>query len=205
MTLPPSYSWYPRGRSLSVPYEASEGRRVNAIGAYFPDGLLAGTFRYETFATLPKHARAAKRKTAEEVARAYGLTLDQVGPIDAERFIAFVWKTAGRPVIASSQWKRQRPLMVVLDNYSVHRCQTVKDTLPAWERADIYLVYLPSYCPELSAIEPIWKDTKQNELTERSYKSVCTLKNEVDLALARKARRLEEKCEKSTMLKQQAA
>lgn len=205
MTLPSSYSWYPRGRSLSIPYEASEGRRVNAIGAYFPEGLLAGTFHYETFATLPKHARAAKRKTPEEVAKAYGLTLDQVGSIDAERFIAFVWKTAGRPVIASSDWKRDRPLMVVLDNYSVHRSQAVKDELPVWERADIYLVYLPSYCPQLSAIEPIWNDTKQNELTVRSYKNVCNLKTEVDLALTRKARRLQQQCQETTKAKQLAA
>jgi hypothetical protein len=205
MTLPSSYSWYPRGKSLSIPYEASEGRRVNAIGAYFPDGLLAGTFRYQTFATLPKQARAAKRKTPEEVAKAYGLTLDEVGPIDAERFIAFIWKTAGRPAITSSQWKRERPMMVVLDNYSVHKCQAVKDTLSEWERADIYLVYLPSYCPELSAIEPIWNDTKQNELTVRSYKNVCDLKKEVDLALDRKASRLKHQAERTTTTKQRAA
>lgn len=205
MTLPSSYSWYPRGKSLSIPYEASEGRRVNAIGAYFPDGLLAGTFHYQTFASLPKHAQKAKRKTPEEVAKAYGLALDQVGPIGAERFIAFVWKTAGRPAIASSDWKRDRPLMVVLDNYSVHKCQEVKDTLPAWERADIYLVYLPSYCPELSDIEPIWNDTKQNELTVRSHKYVCDLRTEVDLALNRKANRLKQRCEKTTTVKQRAA
>ena len=205
MTLPPSYSWYPRGKPLSIPYEASEGRRVNAIGAYFPDGPLAGTFCYETFASQPKRARVAKRKTPEEVALAYGLTLDQVGPINAERFIAFVWKTAGRPEVASSEWRRERPLMVVLDNYSVHKCQAVKDTLQAWERADIYLVYLPSYCPQLSAIEPIWNDTKQNELSSRSHQNVCELKMQVDLALTRKARRLEERCEKTTRIKQLAA
>jgi len=205
MTLPSCYSWYPRGKPLSIPHEASEGRRVNAIGAYFPDGPLAGTFCYETFASLPKHAREAKRKTPEEVAFAYGLTLDQVGPIDADRFIAFVWKIAGRPEVASSEWKRERPLMVVLDNYSVHKCQAVKDTLQAWERADIYLVYLPSYCPQLSAIEPIWNDTKYNELTSRSHKKVSQLKTEVDLALARKARRLEQQCEKTTKVKQLAA
>lgn len=205
MTLPPSYSWYPRGKPLSIPYQASEGRRVNAIGAYFPDGPLGGTFCYETFASLPKHAREAKRKTPEEVASAYGLTLDQVGPIDAQRFIAFVWKIAGRPEVASTEWRRERPLMVVLDNYSVHRCQAVKETLQAWEHADIYLVYLPSYCPELSAIEPIWNDTKHNELSSRSHDTVCNLKQAVDLALLRKASRLAKTQDKTTSLKQTAA
>jgi transposase len=186
MTLPVCYSWYPRGKPLSVAYEASEGRRVNAIGAYFPDGPLAGHFCYESFASLPKHARQAKRRTAEQVAQHYGLTIEQVGPIDAERFIAFVWKTAGRPTISSSDWKRERPLMIVLDNYSVHKCQAVREMQPQWERADIYVVYLPSYSPELSAIEPVWNDIKHNEMTTRSYKSVLELKQAVDDALARK-------------------
>lgn len=205
MTLPPSYSWYPRGKALSIAYEASEGRRVNVIGAYFPHGLLAGKLCYRSTVALPKRARLAKRKTPEEVAREFGLQCDDVGSIDAARFIDFVWTTAGRPDIASSEWRRERPLMVVLDNYSVHKCQAVKDTLEAWERADIYLVYLPSYSPELSAIEPIWNDTKRNELTSRSYQRVCDLKQAVDDALLRKARRLEEARAKTTSHEPQAA
>ena len=75
---------------------------MNAIGAYFPDSPLARTFRYESFASQSKYARSAKRKTPEEVASSFGLTLDQVSPIDAERFIAFVWKTPARPEVASN-------------------------------------------------------------------------------------------------------
>src|SRR5262245_57342089 len=33
-TLPTSYSWYPVGERLKVPYEAPQGRRVNALGLY---------------------------------------------------------------------------------------------------------------------------------------------------------------------------
>ena len=205
MTQPPSYSWYPRGKPLSIPFEASEGRRVNVIGAYFPDGPQAGTFLYDSFASLPKHAREAKRRTPEQVALAYGLTLQEVGPIDAERFITFIWKVAGRPPISSSGWKRERPLMVVLDNYSVHKCQAVKDMQLEWERADIYLVYLPSYSPELSAIEPLWNDAKHNEMTTRSHKTVAELKQAVDSALARKAIRLARTQEKTTTINLLAA
>ena len=193
MTQPPSYSWYPRGKPLSIPFEAFEGRRVNVIGAYFPDGPRAGTFFYDSFASLPKHAREAKRRTPEQVALAHGLTLEEVGPIDAERFIAFIWKAAGRPDLClsdSRKWKRERPLMVVLDNYSVHKRQAVKGMQHDLERADIYLVYLPSYSPELSAIEPLWNDTKHNEMTTRSHKTVAELKQSVDSALERKATRL---------------
>ena len=203
MTLPASYSWYPRGKPLSIPYEASEGRRVNTIGAYFSAGPQEGRFCYETFASLPRHARQAKRKTPEEVAQSYGLTAEQVGPIDAERFIAFVWRTAGRPSPCPSEWKRERPLMIVLDNYSVHKCQAVRQTQAEWERAGIHLVYLPAYSPELSAIEPIWNDIKHNEMTTRSYRSISLLKQAVDQALERKAQRLARN--KTTALEQRAA
>jgi hypothetical protein len=190
MTLPVCYSWFPRGKTLSIPYEAPQGRRVNVIGAYFSHGPLAGRFCYESSATLPKYAREAKRKTPEQAAQSFGLTTDETGPIDAERFITFVWKTAGRPTICTSDWKRDRPLMIALDNYQVHKCQAVKEIQETWERADIYLVYLPSYCPELSRIEPIWNDVKHNQMAKRSYQQLIDLKQAVDQALSLKAERL---------------
>jgi hypothetical protein len=192
MTLPACYSWFPRGTDnrLSVPYEAPQGRRVNVIGAYFSQGPLAGRFCFESFAMLPKHAREAKRKTPDEVAHSYGLTVQETGSIDAERFITFIWRIAGRPDTHVSDWKRERPLMVVLDNYQVHRSQPVKDIRADWERADIYLVYLPSYSPELSDIEPIWNDVKHNQMSQRSHQQVCELKDAVDSSLAHKAERL---------------
>ncbi len=44
---------------------------------------------------------------------------------------------------------------IVLDNYSAPTCQTAAETRPAWAAAGIELLYVPAYCPELSAIEPI--------------------------------------------------
>lgn len=205
MTLPVCYSWFPRGKTLSIPYEAPQGRRVNVIGAYFSHGPLAGRFCYESFATLPKYAREAKRKTPEQVAQSFGLTTEETGPIDAERFISFVWRTAGRPDLCTSNWKRDRPLMIALDNYQVHRCQAVKDIQETWERADIHLVYLPAYCPELSEIEPIWNDVKHNQMTTRSYQKLDELKRAVDQALARKAEQLVNTAAKTTNDQRMAA
>jgi hypothetical protein len=187
MTLPVCYSWFPIGERLCIPYEAPQGRRVNAIGAYFSDGPLAGRFVYQTWASLPPHARNAKRKTAEQVAHDYGLTLDEIGPIDAVRLLAFFWHIADRPADAGADWKRERPLMIVLDNYSVHKSQTIQEAVVALEAADIFLVYLPSYSPELSKIEPIWNDVKHHYLTKRSYEQVDDLKRATDTALADKA------------------
>jgi hypothetical protein len=207
MTLPACFSWFPRGKDkrLYIPYEAPQGRRVNVIGAYFSHGPLAGRFCFESFAMLPKHAREPKRKTPEEVAQAYGLSVQETGSIDAERFISFKWQAAGRPNICSSDWKRERPLMIVLDNYQVHRSQAVKDIRAEWERADIYLVYLPPYSPELSDIEPVWHDVKHNQMSTRSYQHVRELKYAVDSSLAYKADRLLDASSKTTMDHRMAA
>ena len=71
---------------------------------------------FETYASLPKSRAKKQRKSQEEIALAHGLTLPEVGPIDKERFLAFVWRVAGRPSDAPGDWKRERPLWMVLDN-----------------------------------------------------------------------------------------
>jgi hypothetical protein len=205
MTLPTTYSWFPIGARLLVPYHASEGRRVNAIGAYFTHGLNAGHFAYQTWASLPKSRAKKQRKTAQEIAAVHGLTADDVGPIDAQRVLAFIWHIAGCPSEASSGWKRVRPLMIVLDNYSVHKSQVVTDARPHLEAANIHLVYLPAYCPQLSGIEPVWNDIKQHQLPTRSFARVSDLKRAVEAALAHKAHQLQHAAAKSTNIQRLAA
>lgn len=80
--------------------------------------------------------------------------------------------------------------MIVLDNYSVHKSQPVQAALPHLEAADIWLCYLPSYCPELSDIEPIWQAVKHHEMQERSHTEIKAMKQAVEQALERKAEAL---------------
>jgi transposase len=94
--------------------------------------------------------------------------------------------------------------MIVLDNYSVHKSQTIADARPHLEAANVHLVYLPAYCPELSAIEPVWNDIKQHQLPTRSFAQVRDLKQAVEAALARKAHQLQHAA-KSTNIHQLAA
>ncbi len=190
MTLPTTYSWYLQGERLQVPYEAPQGRRVNAIGAYFTHGPDAGRFEYQSWAVLPRSRAKRPRKTPEACAAAHGLTVDEVGPIDAERVVACLWQVAGRPADAPAVWQRERPLMIALDNYSVHTSETVQEARSQLATADVHLVYLARYCPEQSGIEPVWNDVKQHELPTRSFEQVADLKHAVDAALARKAARL---------------
>jgi transposase len=198
MTLPVCRSWFPVGERLAVPYEAPQGRRVNAIGAHFTHGPEAGRFAYQTWAALPKSRAKRPRKTPAEVAAAHGLSVDEVGPIDSERFLAFVWQIAGRAADAPAGWRRERPLMVVLDNYSVHTSQTVAAASPQLAGGRVHLVYLPSYCPQLSAIEPDWNAVKQHQLSVRSFAHVADLKRAVDDALEHRAHRRQQQYAETT-------
>lgn len=181
-----TYSWSLVGERLTIPYEAPRGRRVNVLGLYISHGPEAGGFSCVTFGQLPKLKSKKPRKRLDERAAAEGLTVAEVGRIEAEVFLKFVWSAAGRPPDAPAPWRRERPLVIVLDNYSVHVSARVKAERPLLEAANIRLFYLPSYAPELSRIEPIWHDVKYRDMTERSFTTAGALKRAVDTALARK-------------------
>ena len=187
MTLPTCYSWFPQKERLTVPYEAPQGRRVNAIGAYFSHGPEAGRFVFETRASVPKSRAKVPRTPPEAIAAKHGLELHEVGALDAEFFLAFLWKTAGRPERAGADGKRERPLVVSLDNYSVHKSETVAAARGALEAADVHLFYLPSYSPELSRIEPIGHAVKYRGMSDRSHTVLGEAKAAVDQALQEKA------------------
>ena len=203
--MPTTYSWCPRGQRVRVPYQAPQGRRVNVIGAYFTHGPQAGHLAYRSWAVVPKSRARKPRTTPEERAATHGLRVDEVGPIDAERLVAFLWQVAGRPAEAASDWRRARPLMIALDNYSVHTSQTVLAAQPQLAAANVELVYLARYCPEQSGIEPIWNDVKQHQIPIRSFERVADLKHAVDDALAHKAQHLPHAHGKTSNLQRLAA
>jgi putative transposase len=205
LTLPTTYSWCLQGERLRVPYQAPQGRRVNVIGAYFTHGPAAGRLEYQSWAVLPKSRAKTPRTTPEERAAAHGLTREEVGPIDAERLVAFLWHIAGRPADAAPDWRRERPLAIALDNYSVHTSQSVQAAQPALAAANVTLVYLARYCPEQSDIEPVWNDVKAHQIPIRSFAQVADLKHAVDDALAHKARLLQHAHDKPTNFQRRAA
>ena len=182
MTLPNAYSWSPVGKRLCVPYEAPQGRRVNAVGALF-HGSNSSPRRF-AFATL---ARAPQPRRKATSSLATGLGPSELGALNAEFVIAFIWHIAGRPEDAPEDWRRDKPLVIVLDNYSVHVGKRFQQERPKWRAADIDLFFLPSYSPELSGIEPIWRDVKQHRMRRLSRDKLLDLKRDVDAALAEKA------------------
>jgi transposase len=143
-----------------VPYEAPQGRRVNVVGALAPYDPAGPRLVYET------------RRKAE-------------GRYDAAAHLAFVRRLAG--TLAA---RRARPCVVVLDNYSVHHSQAVKDDLPDLTAAGIHFCFLPPYSPELNPIEPVWRQVKYQDLPERSHPTDTALQAAVASALTTRAHRL---------------
>jgi len=80
----------------------------------------------------------------------------------------------------------------------VHTSQTVAVASPQLASAGVHLVYLPSYCPQLSAIEPDWNDVKQHQVPVRSFAHIADLKRAVDDALERKAHQLQQQHAETT-------
>lgn len=163
--MPTGYTWGRIGERTIVPYEAPEGRRVNVVGALFPLDPAGPSLVFES------------RRKGE-------------GKYDADAHLRFVHRVAGLPPVLPEGYRRQRPCVIVLDNYSVHHSQLVKDKMPALEAAGVIFFFLPPYSPELNAIEPLWRQVKYQDLPERSYKTAQALKAAVDQALTKRAARL---------------
>lgn len=193
LTQPTTTTWGAVGQPRVVRQVLPQGRRLNVLGIRFTHGPLAGASTFFSLAKLPgprkkdgKDGKAAERTLAERAA-VEGLQEEEVGTLDSEVLVAFLWQAAGRPAGAGDEWRRERPLVIVLDNYSVHRSERVRLELRAWAAADIYLCYLPAYASELSRMEDVWRDVKYYDLPQRSYATLGALKAAVDTALARKA------------------
>lgn len=98
------------------------------------------------------------------------------GRYDAAAHLAFVRRVKREAC-------RDRPCVIVLDNYSVHRCGIVKDETPALASEGIVFFFLPAYCPWLNEIEPLWRQVKYQDLPDRSHETEGALQAAVEAAL----------------------
>lgn len=64
-----------------------------------------------------------------------------------------------------------KPVVIVLDNGPIHRCQAVYDQQAGWEEQDVYLFFLPTYSPHLNPIEILWRFIKYRWLQKIHYSS----------------------------------
>lgn len=157
-TLPTTYTWARIGTRVIVPYVAPQGRRVNVIGALAP---------YGPEPRLTYYSRSGK--------------------IDSAAVVEFLWRDVAQLPAAPAElpptYRRERPCVIVLDNYSVHRSTVVKEILPALATAGVTVFYLPPYSPELNAIEHLWRHIKHEAMPLRSFEEAAALQAAVDGAL----------------------
>lgn len=161
-TLPTGYTWCRVGQRKVISYEAPERRRVNVAGALAPYAPGGPELVFET------------RRT------------DQ-GKYDAAAHVRFLSRLGGLPDPLPPDWRRERPCVVVLDNYSVHHSQRVKAQIPALEAAGVRCFFLPPYSPELNEIEPMWRQVKYQDLPDRSHTTAHALQQAVETALTNRA------------------
>ena len=77
------------------------------------------------------------------------------------------------------------PLVVVLDNASLHHSRVVQVALPQLWAKRIYFYFLPPYSPELNEIEPVFHVITHCDLPERVYTPLAALEAAVDDAYTR--------------------
>lgn len=87
-----------------------------------------------------------------------------------------------------------KPLVLVLDNGSLHVSRVVHAARPALRQERIYLYRLPPYSSaELNAIEPIFGAIKHHDLVRRRYETLADLEAAVDAAFLRYDHKLGQK------------
>ena len=82
------------------------------------------------------------------------------------------------------------PLVVVLDNASIHLSRVVQEARPVLAAEGITLYYLPPYSPKLNAIEPYFGTLKYHDLSDRTYPTLADLAAAVAAAFERTEARL---------------
>jgi DDE superfamily endonuclease len=110
---------------------------------------------------------------------------------------SFTWGHAPRSLTANDLLTCVRqipraglPLVVVLDNGSIHVSRVVKAAEAELAAEGISLFYLPPYSPKLNAIEPYFGGVKHYDLPERTYPALDDLAAAVDHAFERVEARL---------------
>ena len=79
--------------------------------------------------------------------------------------------------------KLSRPTTLVIDNAPVHGSLAFQAMIPKWEAQNLFLWFLPPYCPELNLIELLWKQIKYRWMPIDAYASFEKLESCLDYIL----------------------
>lgn len=76
-----------------------------------------------------------------------------------------------------------KPLVVIVDNASVHKAKAIEPLLKLLERQGLRLYFLPPYSPELNRIEKLWHKMKYEWMAFKA-RDAKTLHADVEEILA---------------------
>jgi transposase len=65
--------------------------------------------------------------------------------------------------------RRKKPALVVVDNAPIHSSDEFEEEIERWEEENLYVKFLPPYCPELNLIEILWRKIKYEWLPLDAY------------------------------------
>ena len=77
------------------------------------------------------------------------------------------------------------PLVIVLDNASLHHSRVVQEARPRLWAKRRYFYFLPPYSPALNESEAVFRGIKHYDLPERVYTPLAALEAAVDDAYTR--------------------
>ena len=60
--------------------------------------------------------------------------------------------------------------VIVLDNARVHQSKKMKCMQKIWAKRQLFIFFLPPYCPHLNIIERLWKEIKARWLRAEDYR-----------------------------------
>lgn len=69
--------------------------------------------------------------------------------------------------------------IVIMDNATIHTANKVKQMANKWKEQQLFLQFIPAYCPELNLIEVLWKMMKHYWIKVENCKSLTQLQNEI--------------------------
>lgn len=80
--------------------------------------------------------------------------------------------------------KINKPTVVIMDNAPIHKARIIMDKRKEWEEKNLFIFFLPKYCPHLNRIETLWRKMKYEWLKPKDYKSWGTLTKAIKNILA---------------------
>ena len=75
----------------------------------------------------------------------------------------------------AAEKKSKQPKLIILDNAPAHRGEAFEEELAELEQQGVFVMFLPSYSPELNLIELLWRKIKYEWLPLDIYSNYQTM------------------------------